>query len=31
MIEKYDNKGNQFFIEVIPDIDDEGEWLGINN
>ena len=31
MIEKYDNKGNQFFIEVIPDIDDEGEWLGRYN
>ena len=31
MIEKYDNKGNQFFIEVIPDINDEGEWLGRYN
>jgi len=25
---KFDNKGNQFFIELIPDVDDEGAWLG---
>ena len=25
---KFDNKGNQFFIELIPDVDDEGSWLG---
>ena len=24
----YDNKGNHFFIEVIPSIDDKGYWDG---
>jgi|TARA_R110000796_G_scaffold97103_4_gene203878 hypothetical protein len=23
-----DNKGNHFFIEIVPNIDDTGKWLG---
>ena len=26
---KFDNKGNQFFVEIIPDITDDGEWKGV--
>jgi len=27
-MEKCDNKGNYFFVEIIPSIDDEGHWDG---
>ena len=26
---KCDNKGNQFFIEIVPNITDEGKWTGV--
>ena len=26
---KFDNKGNEFFVEIIPDITDNGEWKGV--
>tara|TARA_R100001377_G_scaffold73370_1_gene49336 strand:- start:479 stop:820 length:342 start_codon:yes stop_codon:yes gene_type:complete len=29
MTKKCDNKGNNFFIEIVPDITDEGKWTGI--
>ena len=25
---KFNNRGNHFFIEVIPDINEKGEWQG---
>ena len=25
---QYDNRGNQFFIEIIPNVDKDGHWLG---
>tara|TARA_E500000305_G_C3997659_1_gene225475 strand:- start:57 stop:386 length:330 start_codon:yes stop_codon:yes gene_type:complete len=28
MLNKYDNKGNFFFVEVIPNIDNKGQWDG---
>jgi len=27
-MEKCDNKGNHFFVEIIPSIDDRGDWDG---
>ena len=29
MTNTFDNKGNQFFIEIVPNITDEGKWTGV--
>ena len=28
MAQQFNNRGNHFFIEVIPDINEKGEWQG---
>lgn len=28
MAKQFNNRGNHFFIEVIPDIDEKGQWQG---
>ena len=28
-MKKFNNRGNHFFIEIIPDISEKGEWQGV--